>query len=162
MAVQPWENALLKKVGESGNDGETDNDKRTLAFYVGGHDFSIVLVDSDVVQNDVKVHVNNANAIDPNAAYHAVHPQSLGVQSVAQVLVDAGAFGGVNNVEKESSASASDFADNWIDYPNATIDQSVSAYQSSGSWRWMRLVTTSEMNATLSAYAWSRQISPDF
>ena len=44
MAVQPWENALLKKVGESGNDGTTDNDKRTLALYVGGHDFSIVLV----------------------------------------------------------------------------------------------------------------------
>ena len=54
MAVQPWENALLKKVGESGNDGETDNDKRTLAFYVGGHDFSIVLVDSAGVQNDVR------------------------------------------------------------------------------------------------------------
>ena len=115
MAVQPWENALLKKVGESGNDGTTDNDKRTLALYVGGHDFSIVLVDSAGVQSDVKVQVNNANSLDPNAAYHAVHPSSLGVQSVAQVLVDAGAFGGVNDVEKESSASASNFDNNWVD-----------------------------------------------
>ena len=64
MALAPFEAIVLKKVGESGNDGTTDNDKRTLPVYVGGQNFSIILVDSVGVQADVKVQVNNSNSID--------------------------------------------------------------------------------------------------
>ena len=66
MALAPFEAIVVKKVGESGNDGTTDNDERTLPVYVGGQNFSIILVDSEGVQADVKVQVNNANSISPN------------------------------------------------------------------------------------------------
>ena len=55
MAVNVFENALLRKFGESGTDGVTNNDKRTECLYVGGHPFTIILKDSEGVQNDVKV-----------------------------------------------------------------------------------------------------------
>jgi len=60
MALAPFEAIVVKKVGESGSDGTTDNDERTLPVYVGGQNFSIILVDSVGVQADVKVQVNNA------------------------------------------------------------------------------------------------------
>ena len=41
MPFAPFEAIVLKKVGESGNDGTTDNDERTLPVYVGGQNFSI-------------------------------------------------------------------------------------------------------------------------
>ena len=88
MALAPFEAIVVKKVGESGNDGTTDNDERTLPVYVGGQNFSIILVDSEGVQADVKVQVNNANSISPNLAHHAVHPASLGNESQLNVLIN--------------------------------------------------------------------------
>ena len=139
MPIAPFEAIVLKKVGESGNDGTTDNDERTLPVYVGGQNFSIALVDSTGVQADVKVQVNNANSIDPHKAHHAVHPQALANESQLNVLIIRGAIGPLNDPLKESSASEGDFAANWGDMPGgATIDNSVSGYVGSGSWRWIR------------------------
>ena len=53
MPIAPYEAIVVKKVGESGSDGTTDNDERTLPVYVGGQNFSIILVDSVGVQADV-------------------------------------------------------------------------------------------------------------
>ena len=44
MPIAPYEAIVVKKVGESGSDGTTDNDERTLPVYVGGQNFSIILV----------------------------------------------------------------------------------------------------------------------
>ena len=159
MPFAPFEAIVLQKVGESGTDGTTDNDNRTLPVYVGGQNFTVVLVDSDSsVQNDVKVQVNNANSIDPTKAHHAVHPQALANESQYNVLVNRGAVGGPSDPLKESSASASDFAANWVDMPGgASIDNSVSGYVGSGAWRWIRLKGASELNATLSGYIFGAQ-----
>ena len=158
MPIAPFEAIVLQKVGESGNDGTTDNDERTLPVYVGGQNFSITLVDSVGVQADVKVQVNNANSIDPHKAHHAVHPQALANESQYNVLVNRGAVGGPGAPLKESSASASDFDTNWMDMPGgATIDNSVSGYVGSGAWRWIRLKGASELNATLSGYVFGAQ-----
>ena len=157
MAVGVSDNALLRKFSESGTDGVTNNDKRTECLYVGGHPFTIILKDSAGVQNDVKIQVNNSNPLDPNKAGHALHPLQLGIQTSTNEAVSKGYYGGKEEPRKESSASASDFASNWIDMPGgATIDNSVSGYVGSGEWRWIRLVTTNEMKATLSGYAWSQ------
>ena len=157
MAVNVFENALLRKFGESGTDGVTNNDKRTECLYVGGHPFTIILKDSEGVQNDVKVQVNNSNALDPNKSGHSLQPLQLGLQTSNNEAVDKGFYGGKENPRKESSASTSDFASNWIDMPGgATIDGSVSGYVGSGEWRWIRLVTGTEMKPTLSGYAWSQ------
>lgn len=157
MAVGVSDNALLRKFSESGTDGVTNNDKRTECLYVGGHPFTIILKDSAGVQNDVKIQVNNSNPLDPNKAGHALHPLQLGIQTSTNEAVSKGYYGGKEEPRKESSASASDFASNWIDMPGgAVIDNSVSGYVGSGEWRWIRLVTTTEMKATLSGYAWSK------
>lgn len=157
MAVGVSDNALLRKFSESGTDGVTNNDKRTECLYVGGHPFTIILKDSAGVQNDVKIQVNNSNALDQGKAGHSLQPLQLGLQSSNEEAVEKGFYGGKENPRKESSASASDFASNWIDMPGgATIDNSVSGYVGSGEWRWIRLVTTNEMKATLSGYAWSQ------
>ena len=59
---------------------------------------------------------------------------------------------------KESSASAADFAANWVDMPGgATINNSVSGYVGSGAWRWIRLSGASELKATLSGYIFGAQ-----
>jgi len=158
MALAPFEAIVVKKVGESGNDGTTDNDERTLPVYVGGQNFSIILVDSEGVQADVKVQVNNANSISPTLAHHAVHPASLGNESQLNVLINRGVIGPLNDPLKESSASAADFAANWVDMPGgATIDNSVSGYVGSGAWRWIRLSGASELKATLSGYIFGAQ-----
>ena len=158
MPIAPFEAIVLQKVGESGNDGTTDNDERTLPVYVGGQNFSITLVDSVGVQADVKVQVNNANSIDPHKAHHAVHPQALANESQYNVLVNRGAVGGPGDPLKESSASAADFATNWMDMPGgATIDGSVSGYVGSGSWRWIRLKGATELKDTLSGYVFGAQ-----
>ena len=158
MAVPTFENALLQKFGESGSDGTTDNDSRTPMLYVGGHAFTVVLKDSGGVQNDIKVQVNNANALDPNKPHHAVMPWQVANVSTTTILIKDGVFD-PNDQTKESSASAADFATNWIDVPGgATIDTS-DVYVSSGSYRYMRLITTAEMNSTLSGYIWSREFS---
>ena len=158
MALAPFESILLQKVGESGNDGTTDNDKRTLPVYVGGQNFSIILIDGSGVQTGTKVQVNNANSIDPNKAHHAVHPQALANESQLNVLINRGAIGPFDDPLKESSASAGDFAANWVDMPGgATIDNSVSGYVGSGAWRWIRLKGASELNATLSGYVFGAQ-----
>ena len=160
MAITPFDNALLRKFGETGDDGVTDNDKRTQALFVGGHEFTIVFKDSAALQSDLKIQVNNSNRTDPHKAHHSVHPSQLALQSTTDVLVDAGVFGGVGNQQKETSASASDFATNWIDMPGgAGIDESNAAYVASGSWRYVRLVSTGEMNPTLSGYVWSRELN---
>ena len=158
MPIAPFESIVLKKVGESGNDGVTDNDERTLPVYGGGQNFSVILVDSDGVQADVKVQVNNSNSIDPNKAHHAVHPQALANESQLNVLINRGVIGPFDDPLKESSASASDFAKNWVDMPGgATINQSVSGYVGSGAWRWIRLKGGSELKATLSGYVFGVQ-----
>ena len=125
---------------------------------MGGQNFSVILVDSDGVQADVKVQVNNSNSIDPNKAHHAVHPQALANESQLNVLINRGVIGPLDDPLKESSASASDFAKNWVDMPGgATINQSVSGYVGSGSWRWIRLKGGSELKATLSGYVFGAQ-----
>jgi len=55
MPIASFESIVLKKVGESGSDGTTDNDSRTLPVYVGGQNFSIILKDGSGVQSGIKV-----------------------------------------------------------------------------------------------------------
>ena len=157
MALAPFESILLQKVGESGTDGTTDNDSRTLPVYIGGQNYTIILKDSAGVQAGIKVQVNNANSIDPNKAHHAVHPQALANQSQYNVLVNRGAVGGPGDLLKESSASAADFAANWVDMPGGAGIDTSDAYIGSGSWRWIRLTHASELNATLSGYVFGAQ-----
>ena len=88
MPIAPFESIVLKKVGESGSDGTTDNDSRTLPVYIGGQNFSVILKDSAGVQSGIKVQVNNSNSIDPNKAHHAVHPQALANESQLNVLIN--------------------------------------------------------------------------
>ena len=157
MALAPFESILLQKVGESGTDGTTDNDSRTLPVYVGGQNFSIILIDGSGVQTGIKVQVNNANSIDPNKPHHAVHPAALANQSQYNVLVNRGAIGGPGDPLKESSASAADFATNWVEMPGGGAIDTTDAYAGSGAWRWIRLTHASELNATLSAYVFGAQ-----
>jgi len=157
MPIAPFETIVLKKVGESGSDGTTDNDSRTLPVYVGGQNFSVILKDSASVQTGIKVQVNNANSIDPHKAHHAVHPQSLGNESQLNVLINRGAIGPFDDPLKESSASAADFAANWVDMPGGAGIDTSDAYMGSGSWRWIRLTHASELNATLSGYIFGAQ-----
>ena len=157
MALAPFESILLQKVGESGTDGTTDNDSRTLPVYIGGQNFSIILKDGAGVQTGITVQVNNANSIDPHKAHHAVHPHALGNESQLNVLINRGAIGPLNDPLKESSASAADFAANWVDMPGGpTIDTS-DAYVGSGAWRWIRLKGATELKATLSGYVFGAQ-----
>ena len=158
MALAPFECILLQKVGESGTDGTTDNDSRTLPVYIGGQNFTIILVDSDAsVQADVKVQVNNSNSIDPHKAHHAVHPQALANESQLNVLVNRGAIGPFDDPLKESSASAADFAANWVDMPGGAVIDSTNAYVGSGAWRWIRLSSGSELDDSLSGYVFGAQ-----
>ena len=157
MALAPFESIVLKKVGESGSDGTTDNDSRTLPVYVGGQNFSIILKDGAGVQSGIKVQVNNANSISPDKAHHAVHPQALGNESQLNVLINRGAIGPFDDPLKESSASAADFAANWVDMPGGAGIDTSDAYVGSGSWRWIRLTHASELNATLSGYVFGAQ-----
>ena len=157
MALAPFESILLQKVGESGSDGTTDNDSRTLPIYVGGQNFSIILIDGSGVQTGIKVQVNNANSIDPNKPHHAVHPGALANQSQYNVLVNRGVVGGPGDPLKESSASAADFATNWVEVPGGGEIDTTDAYVGSGSWRWVRLTHATELNATLSAYVFGAQ-----
>ena len=157
MALAPFESILLQKVGESGTDGTTDNDKRTLPVYVGGQNFSIILIDGGGVQTGTKVQVSNANSIDPNKPHHAVHPAALANQSQYNVLVNQGAVGGPGDLLKESSASAADFATNWVEMPGGGEIDTTDAYAGSGAWRWIRLTNAAELNATLSAYVFGAQ-----
>ena len=157
MALAAFNSILLQKVGESGTDGTTDNDSRTLPVYVGGQNFTIILKDSAGVQTGIKVQVNNANSISPNKAHHAVHPQALANNSQYNVLVNRGAVGGPDDPMKESSASADDFATNWIDMPGGAGIDTSDGYVGSGAWRFIRLTHASELNATLSAYVFGAQ-----
>jgi len=157
MPIAPFETIVLKKVGESGTDGTTDNDSRTLPVYVGGQNFSVILKDSASVQTGITVQVNNANSIDPHKAHHAVHPQSLGNESQLNVLINRGVIGPFDDPLKESSASAADFAANWVDMPGGAGIDTSDAYIGSGSWRWIRLTHASELNATLSGYVFGAQ-----
>ena len=157
MALAAFNSILLQKVGESGTDGTTDNDSRTLPVYVGGQNFTIILKDSAGVQSGIKVQVNNANSIDPNKAHHAVHPQALANNSQYNVLVNRGAVGGMDDPLKESSASAADFATNWVDMPGGAGIDTSDGYVGSGAWRFIRLTHASELNATLSAYVFGAQ-----
>ena len=158
MPIASFESILLQKVGETGDDGVTDNDERTLPVYVGGQNFSLVLVDSAGVQADIKVQVNNSNSISPHKAHHAVNPQALGNESQLNVLVNSGAIGqpGVDPL-KESSASADTFAAGWVDMPGGSTIDSSAAYVGSGAWRWVRLKGASELNTTLKAYFFGAQ-----
>ena len=158
MPIPSYEAIVLKKVGESGDDGTTDNNNRTLPVYIGGQNFTIILVDSDAsVQADVKVQVNNSNSIDPHKAHHAVHPQALANESQLNVLVNRGAIGPFDDPLKESSASAADFAANWVDMPGGAVIDSTNAYVGSGAWRWIRLSSGSELDDSLSGYVFGAQ-----
>ena len=157
MALAPFESILLQKVGESGTDGTTDNDSRTLPVYIGGQNYTIILKDSAGVQSGIKVQVNNANSIDPNKPHHAVHPQALANQSQLNVLINRGAIGPMDDPLKESSASASDFDTNWVDVPGGAEIDTSDAYVGSGAWRWIRLTHGSGLNATLSGYVFGAQ-----
>ena len=158
MPIAPFESIVVKKVGETGTDGTTDNDNRTLPVYIGGQNFTIILVDSDAsVQADVKVQVNNSNSIDPHKAHHAVHPQALANESQLNVLVNRGAIGPFDDPLKESSASAADFAANWVDMPGGAVIDSTNAYVGSGAWRWIRLSSGSELDDSLSGYVFGAQ-----
>ena len=157
MALAPFESILLQKVGESGTDGTTDNDSRTLPVYIGGQNYTIILKDSAGVQSGIKVQVNNANSIDPNKPHHAVHPQALANQSQLNVLINRGAIGPMDDPLKESSASAADFATNWVDVPGGAEIDSSDGYVGSGAWRWIRLTHASELIATLSGYVFGAQ-----
>ena len=161
MAIAPFENALLQKFGDSGSDGPggtgIENDSRTPSLEVGGHTFTVVLKDSAGVQDDIRVQVNNANPVDPNKPHHAASLQEYANVSTTTVLIKDGVFDPADPT-KETSAAAADFATNWIDIPGAGID-TTDIYVSSGSWRYMRLVTTDDMNSTLSAYVWIRDFS---
>ena len=157
MALAPFESILLHRVGAAGTDGTTDNDSRTLPVYIGGQNYTIILKDSAGVQTGIKVQVNNANSIDPNKPHHAVHPQALANQSQLNVLINRGAIGPMDDPLKESSASAADFATNWVDVPGGAEIDSSDGYVGSGAWRWIRLTHASELNATLSAYVFGAQ-----
>ena len=157
MALAPFESILLQKVSESGTDGTTDNDSRTLPVYIGGQNYTIILKDSAGVQSGIKVQVNNANSIDPNKPHHAVHPQALANQSQLNVLINRGAIGPMDDPLKESSASASDFDTNWVDVPGGAEIDTSDAYVGSGAWRWIRLTHGSGLNATLSGYVFGAQ-----
>jgi len=157
MPIASFESIVLKKVGESGSDGTTDNDSRTLPVYIGGQNFSIILKDGAGVQSGIKVQVNNANSISPDKAHHAVHPQALGNESQLNVLINRGAIGPFDDPLKESSASAADFAANWVDMPGGAEIDTTDAYVGSGAWRWVRLTHASELNATLSGYVFGAQ-----
>jgi len=163
MALTNFENALMVKFGETGTDGVTNNDRRTNAILVDGKDFTITLSDSANVQTDIKIQVNNSNPIDPSKAGRSVLPQHLALQSISDDLRERGVIG-TNDPYKESSASASTFASNWVDMPGgatilATGTSTTAAYSGSGSWRYIRLVTTSEMKTTLQAYVYSRHFT---
>ena len=157
MALAPFESILLQRVGAAGTDGTTDNDSRTLPVYIGGQNYTIILKDSAGVQSGIKVQVNNANSIDPHKAHHAVHPQALGNESQLNVLINRGAIGPFDDPLKESSASAADFAANWVDMPGGAEIDTSDAYVGSGAWRWIRLTHASELNATLSGYVFGAQ-----
>ena len=116
------------------------------------------MVDSDAsVQADVKVQVNNSNSIDPHKAHHAVHPQALANESQLNVLINRGAIGPFDDPLKESSASAADFAANWVDMPGGAVIDSTNAYVGSGAWRWIRLSSGSELDDSLSGYVFGAQ-----
>ncbi len=104
-----------------------------------------------------KVQVNNSNSIDPHKAHHAVHPQALANESQLNVLINRGAIGPFDDPLKESSASASDFDNNWIDVPGGAEIDTSDGYVGSGAWRWVRLTNASELNPTLSAYVFGAQ-----
>ena len=47
MALTPFSSALLQRFSDSGTDGGgTDNTKRTPGLFLGGHEFTITLIDS--------------------------------------------------------------------------------------------------------------------
>jgi len=165
MALSNFEKALMVKFAETGTDGVTNNDRRTNAILVDGKEFSITLYDPANLQTDIRIQVNNSNAIDPNKVSRSVLPHQLGLQSTADNLRSTGAIGGEDDPYKESSASASTFASRWVDMPGgATISASplgvtTAAYSGSGQWRYIRLVTSSEMQVGLEASVYSRHYS---
>lgn len=161
MALTPFSSAILQRFSGSGADsGSVDNTKRTPAIFIGGHEFTLILKDTDGsgVQSGFKVQVNNSNPIDHKKQDHAINPIDLAVASKASQLIDTGAWGGNLDQTKESSASAADFNSNWLDLNNATIDTS-DQYIGSGSWRYIRLINASDINTTLSAYVYTRDFS---
>ena len=163
MALTPFSSALLQRFSDSGTDGGgTDNTKRTPGLFIGGHEFTITLMDSAGVQTGLKVQVNNSNPIDPTKKEHYISPKDLAIASRTSVLVDSGAWGGNNDQTKESSASAADFNSNWLDLTDATIDNT-DLYVVSGAFRYIRIVhASSDINTTLSAYVYARDFSTNF
>ena len=72
-------------------------------------------------------------------------------------LINRGAIGPFDDPLKESSASAADFATNWVDVPGGAEIDTSDAYVGSGAWRWVRLTHGSALNATLSGYVFGAQ-----
>ena len=161
MALTTFSSAILQRFSGSGTDsGSVDNTKRTPAIFIGGHEFTLILKDTDGsgVQSGFKVQVNNSNPIDGGKQHHAVNPIDLAIASKTSQLVDSGAWCGSQDQTKESSASAADFNTNWLDLNNATIDTS-DQYIGSGAWRYIRLINAADINTTLSAYVYTRDFS---
>jgi len=161
MALTPFSSAILQRFSGSGTDSASlDNTKRTPPIFIGGHEFTLILRDSNGsgVQTGFKVQVNNSNPIDPGKADHAINPIDLAVASKASQLIDRGAWGGNHDQTKESSASAADFNSNWLDLNDATIDTS-DQYIGSGAWRYIRLINAADIRTTLSAYVYTRDFS---
>ena len=153
MAITPWEQIMLQKVGENGSDGVTNNDIRTLAVDLDGRKFSIILKDSAGVQSGLTVEANNSNFVDPGKAYHA--PHQIATLAINTNIGNVENELGTGSSQKESSASSLQFASNWCPIPGATIDHGLSAYEGSGSYRYIRIKGGSEIQATLSAYVWA-------
>ena len=152
MAICPWQQIMLQKVGETGTDGVTNNDIRTLPVEVDGRKFSIILKDSEGVQAGLTVEANNSNLVDPGKAYHAPHPIATLAINTNSANVEAEL--GTGESQKETSASSLQFSSNWIKIPGATINHGLSAYEGSGSYRYIRIKGGSEIQATLSAWVW--------
>ena len=113
MALTPFSSALLQRFSDSGTDGGgTDNTKRTPGLFIGGHEFTITLMDYAGFQTVLKLQVNNSNPIDPTKKEHYISPKDLAIASRTSMLIDSGAWGGNNDQTKESSASAADFNSN--------------------------------------------------
>tara|TARA_R110000851_G_scaffold302598_3_gene459452 strand:+ start:5845 stop:6402 length:558 start_codon:yes stop_codon:yes gene_type:complete len=170
--IQPFEEIQLKRMERwgaklTGTDGggryvpaaAIDNVSRTQPTSIDGRPFTIILEDPAGLELSVaavgyfKVQVNNKKYIDPNVAFHNLHPTALGNASVATMARDAGAF------QVEPSTTAVDFDTSWVDMPGGSlIDNSVSGYVGSGAWRYVRLIgssdvgVTSEISPTLTAF----------
>lgn len=159
--ITNFEETLISRVGSSTalTDGVTTNVRRTLPVDVFGESFTVILIDSAGVQDDVKVQANNSAYLDKAKPYHSNNRNiSIAINTNIGNIQDNL---GTGDEQREPSATAEDFANNWVDIPGGLIDQSASAYVGSGAWRMIRLISsgTAGLNATMKAYVWAKGYS---